>query len=74
MAKKKSNPRQIPEGKTQVNFNIATGQLDKMKTIATLHGLNQSDVFNQAVDKFIELYEKKNGPVKPSQVKKEIKL
>ena len=74
MAKKKSNPRQIPERKAQVNFNIPTGQLDKIKTIAVLHGLNQSDVFNQAVDKFIELYEKKNGPVKTDLKKKEIKL
>lgn len=74
MAKKKSNPRQIPEGKAQVNFNMLTGQLDKMKAIALLHGLNQSEVFNQAVDKFIELYEKKNGPVKTDQKKREIKL
>lgn len=74
MAKKKSSTRQIPEGKAQVNFNISTGQLDKMRTIAGLHGLNQSDVFNQAVDKFIELYEKKNGPVQTGPKKKEIKL
>lgn len=74
MAKKKSNPRQIPEGKAQVNFNIPTGQFEKIKAIAGNHGLNQSEVFNQAVDKFIELYEKKNGPVKTGQQKKEIKL
>jgi hypothetical protein len=74
MAKAKSNPRQIPEGKKQVNFNIPTIQLDKIKAIAAIHGLDQSEVFNQAVDKFIELYEKKNGPVKPGQHKKEIKL
>jgi NRPS condensation-like uncharacterized protein len=74
MAKKKSSTRQIPEGKAQVNFNIPTGQFEKIKAIAGIHGLNQSDVFNQAVDKFIELYEKKNGPVQPGPKKKEIKL
>jgi hypothetical protein len=74
MAKKKTAPaRVIPEGKTQVNFNIPVDQFEKLKVIASLHTLTQSDVFTQAIDKFIELYEKKNGVIKTGQ-KKEIKL
>ena len=57
-----------------VYFNAPTTNVDKLKTIAHLHGQNNSDVYNQAFAKFIELYEKKNGPVKIDAKKKNIKL
>jgi penicillin-binding protein-related factor A (putative recombinase) len=74
MAKSKSNPRSIPEGKTQVNFNLPESSAEKMKAIAFAHGQTQSEVYNLAVEKFIELYEKKNGSVKTTIKKKSINL
>lgn len=65
--KKKAVPqRVIPEGKTQVNFNIDITLLEKVKDLAFWEGgLSNSDIYNRAVEKFIELYEKKNGRIKP---------
>lgn len=57
--------RSIPEGKTQVNFNIDNQMLEKVKTIAFEEGVSNSDVFNKGVEKVIEAYEKKNGKIKP---------
>lgn len=73
-ASKGNNPRVIPEGKTQVNFNAPCIIVEKMQTIAFQHKYKNSDVYNQAFEKFVELYEKKNGPVKPAVKKKDIKL
>jgi hypothetical protein len=69
-----SKRRVIPEGKTQINVNIPVSVYEKMKAIAALHGHTHSEVYNLAFAKFIELYEKKNGPVKPSAKKKSINL
>lgn len=71
--KKKANPRTIPEGKTSYSGNMESTSFEKLKAIALAHGKTQSEVYQMAFDKFIELYEKKNGPVDISP-KKDIKL
>jgi len=65
MAKSSGNKRQIPQGKTQVNFNIKNKVLEQVKNLAFWENVNHSDVYNNSVEKFIELYEKKNGKIKP---------
>lgn len=74
MAKAKNNPRSIPEGKTQINVNVPVSVYDKLKAIAIVHGQTNSEVYNLALEKFIELYEKKNGTVKAVVKKKSINL
>lgn len=71
MAKSKSggNPRSIPEGKTQVNFNINNGTLEKVKVLSLAEGVTNSDIYNRSVEKFVELYEAKNGKIKPVKSK-----
>ena len=65
MAKGKGgNPRSIPEGKKQVNFNIDEALLVKVKGIAYVEGVTNSDVYNRSVETYVELYEKKNGRIK----------
>ena len=63
-SKRPSNPRVIPEGKVQVNFNVDIQILEKAKAIAGLETLSNSEVFNTALEKFVELYEAKHGKVK----------
>jgi hypothetical protein len=69
MAKKKSggNPRTIPEGKTQVNFNLDINLNDKVEGIAYQEAVTKSEVLNTAVTKYVEGYEAKNGKVKARQ-------
>lgn len=74
MAKTKNNPRSIPEGKTQINVNVSVSVYDKLKSIAIQHGQTNSEVYNLAFEKFIELYERKNGTVKTVVKKKSINL
>lgn len=57
------NRRSIPEGKTQVNFNALDTVIGKMRSIARKHEYTNADVYNQALEKFVELYEAKHGPV-----------
>lgn len=69
MAKHKEKPdykaRSIPEGKTQVNFNINNSNLEKIEAIAYLENANKSELYNLALERFIEAYEKKNGKIQP---------
>jgi len=65
MTKSGGNPRSIPEDKTQVNFNIKKDSLKKVKFIAYKKDLNKSDIYNEAVEKYIENFEKKEGKIKP---------
>jgi hypothetical protein len=75
MAKKTGgNPRTIPGDKVQVNFNTPAATVEKLKAIAHAHGQSNSEVYNLAFEKFIELYEKKNGPVKTTIKKKSINI
>lgn len=59
------NPRSIPTGKRQVNFNAPETVLDKVEGIAYIEGVSNSVVYNRALEKYIELYEAKNGKIKP---------
>ena len=67
MVKGKSggNPRSIPGDKTQVNFNIQKDQLKKVKYIAFKNEVSKSEIYNSAVDEYIDKYEKKYGKIKP---------
>lgn len=59
-----SNPRSIPDDKVQVNFNLKKESFSKLKSVAFTEGVTNADLFNRAVDRFIEDYEKKNGKIK----------
>lgn len=78
MAKTKSdkgyNQRSIPKGKTQVNINMPTGLHEKIKFIAFQHEQGNSEVYVQAVEKFLELYERKNGAIKLPAKKQSISI
>ena len=51
---------------TQVNMkNVPVDLLEKVQTIASVEGLAFSEVYIVAFQKFVELYEKKNGKIKP---------
>lgn len=63
-AAKKYNQRTIPDGKSQVNFNITTEFYRKVKAIASNEDVPSGDIFNLAIQRFIEAYEQKNGKVK----------
>lgn len=72
MAKAKTK---VSEGVTQVGVKAIPIEIfEKFRTISFEHGVAQNDLYNQAFAKFIELYEKKNGPVQIGPKKKEIKL
>lgn len=65
MGKSLDNKRRIPNGKTQVNFNISNDMLEHVKNLAYWENITQSDVYNSSVAKFIKAFEKKNGKIKP---------
>jgi hypothetical protein len=58
------NNRSIPNGKTQVNFNIENAVLDKVKDLAFWEGATHSEIYNKSVVRFLELYEEKKGKIK----------
>lgn len=60
----KRGTRVIPEGKKQVNLNVEETTLEKIKQIALKEGVPFTEIYNLAFAKFIELYERKNGPIK----------
>lgn len=61
----KSGTRVIPAGKVQDNFNIRADLLERAKDLAYIENISKADVYNKAIEKFIELYEKKHGKIKP---------
>jgi len=65
MQKTGDNSRRIPGGKTQVNFNLSNEVLEQVKNLAFWEDATCSDIYSKSVAKFIELYEKKNGQIKP---------
>ena len=65
MAKNGGNPRSIPEGKSQINFNITDESLKKVKYIAYKKDVPMSDIYNEAIEQYIEKFEKKEGKIKP---------
>jgi hypothetical protein len=68
------NNRSIPKDKSQVNFNIDNLLLDKTKDLAFWENASLSEIYNRSVKKFIELYEKKNGKIKPRPAGKGLDL
>lgn len=64
MAKAGGNPRTIPEGKQQVNFNTESETVFKLKYIALIQGVPVSQVYTQAFQSFADQYEKENGKIK----------
>lgn len=67
---KNDNGRTIPDGKTQVNFNIDNATLEKVKDLAFWENVTHSDIHNRSVAKFLELYERKHGKIKPRLIGK----
>jgi len=65
MAKANKSTRVIPEGKVQENFNIKTSLLESVKNLAHAEGVSRADIYNRAVEKYLELYEKAKGKIKP---------
>jgi hypothetical protein len=74
MAKATKDTKSVVKEKAPVFFNTDSEILDKLKTVASTNGWNNTDVYNLAFEKFIELYEAKNGKIKPGVKKKDIKL
>lgn len=66
MAEKKPyKQRVIPDGKVQQNFNLKADLLNKVRDLAFWENTSLADIYNAATEKYIELYEKKNGKIKP---------
>lgn len=71
MAKKEAENQDI----VQINIrNVPAPVAAKFKVLAATHGDTQNDIYIQALEKFIELYEKKNGVIKTVVKKKSINL
>ena len=60
------NPRSIPDGLTQVNFNINADLLYKVKYIVLNDKKvkNNSAIYNEAIEEFVARWERKNGTIK----------
>ena len=68
---KKDNGRAVPEGRTQVNFNISIVTLEKVKDLAYLHNVPVVEIYIKSTARFLEDYEQKNGDIKPRPSGKE---
>ena len=56
--------RSIPKDKTQINVNVKNEILAKIRTIGDTEGVTYAEIYNLAFEKFVQLYEKKNGKIK----------
>jgi len=45
--------------------NVPADIVDKMQAIANIEGVSYNELYNLSFVKFIEMYENKNGKVKP---------
>ena len=59
------NPRSIPEGKSQANFNIPDDLLEKVKDLGHLEGVANTEIYVRAIERYIQQYEAKHGKIKP---------
>jgi hypothetical protein len=59
---KKEQPPTIPQIGVK---NVPTDIADKMQAIANIEGVSYNELYNLSFVKFIEMYENKNGKVKP---------
>jgi len=77
--KKKGRPRtstKVPRdtteegtlpGEKRATFIVKEEQLEKLKAVAYWERVKIKDVLTSALEKYLEAYEKKNGPVKPAK-------
>lgn len=72
MEKSKSNSigKAVPGDKTQVNFSISNATLEKVKDLAFWETTTQAEIYNRSVVRFLELWEEKNGEIKPRPPRK----
>lgn len=66
MAQEKQKPA---KSKNNVAFQCDAVTLQKIKTMADNEGWSYVDVYNKAFAKLVEVYEAKNGPIKPKSKK-----
>jgi hypothetical protein len=59
----------LKEGETRATFILNEANVEKIKAIAYWNRRAIKDVFNEALEKFIEKYENANGEIKPAQKK-----
>ncbi len=52
------------EGEKRATFIVKEDQLEKLKAVAYWERSKIKDVMSAALEKYLEAYEKKNGPVK----------
>jgi hypothetical protein len=60
------NPRTIPGGFTQANFNISEELLYKVRYIVLndQRYKSNSEIYNESIEGFVEKWEKQNGKIK----------
>jgi hypothetical protein len=62
--------RTLPDDKVQVNFNIKKESLNKVKYIALKKSsksdksVSNSDIYNEAMEEYIDKFERKEGKIK----------
>jgi len=56
--------RTIPDGMRQINFNLPLEVFNKVESLAYVEGVSNSEIYNRAIIRYIELYEGKNGKLK----------
>jgi len=66
---KGGNPRSIPDGFTQANWNISKEVLYKVKFIVLNDDRykNNSEIYNKSVEEFVAKWEQKKGKIKVSK-------
>lgn len=69
-AVKKNKPRNnfkrvIPEGTSQVNFNLKNETLEKVNYIVYAEGGNKGELYNIAIAQYCDNWEAANGKIKP---------
>ena len=52
------------DGEKRATFIVKEDQLEKLKAVAYWERSKIKDVMSAALEKYLEAYEKKNGPVK----------
>jgi hypothetical protein len=55
--------RIVPVGKSQVNFNASKDTIEKLSAIAHIERLSKTEVYNKALELFIQKYEAKHGSI-----------
>jgi hypothetical protein len=61
----KTSQEGTKEGETRATFIVTEASLEKLKAIAYWDRLTIKETAQEAIDEYIERYEKKNGVLKP---------